>query len=154
MKRALIIDIIAILFMILFLYTGINKLMEYLVFKEQIAESPILRQMAPIISIALPIFEIVISILLLFPQLRVVGLYAALSMMVLFSLYIIGILIFNDKLPCSCGGVLSQLSWPQHLVFNGSFMMLGIIGIFLQRKDTRRSNDHEMNWTSPNQTTL
>jgi uncharacterized membrane protein YphA (DoxX/SURF4 family) len=153
MKRSIIIETIALLFMILFLYTGISKLMDYTIFREQIAESPILKPIAPLAAICLPITELILFIALLHPRWRLKGLYGALLMMLIFTVYIIGILSFNDKLPCSCGGALALLTWPQHLLFNCTFILLGFIGIALERKN-RIIGKNNIPWAAPEQPTF
>jgi hypothetical protein len=59
------------------------------------------------------------------------ALYASLTLMTIFTAYIIAILQFSYTIPCSCGGVLSKLSWQTHLVFNIGFMVLAAAGILL-----------------------
>jgi len=137
MKKAIIIDGISILFMILFLYTGLSKLLEYSVFKAQLMESPILAPVSTIIAILLPVFEIVIMLLLLIPYVRLVGLYASLVLMIMFTIYVLMILVFDKKLPCSCGGIISAMSWPQHLLFNVVFVLMAVIGIGMEKKNKR-----------------
>ena len=134
LKKSTIIETIAFLFVILFVYTGTSKLSEYGVFREQIAESPILKPVAPIVSWLLPITEFVVSLLLLIPRWRLKGLYASLALMVAFTLYVGAILSFSRELPCSCGGIIELLSWKEHLLFNSIFILLAITGIVLQRQ--------------------
>ena len=142
MKRTTIIEIIVFLYAILFLYTGISKLMEYSVFKEQLGESPVLASVAPVVAIGLPLMEFMTVLMLITPRWRSKGLYTALGMMTAFTIYIILLLSFSDKLPCSCGGVMAQLSWPQHLVFNSVFIAMAITGIVLQRRQ-KKTNHHK-----------
>ncbi|HZH70563.1 MAG TPA: MauE/DoxX family redox-associated membrane protein [Flavobacteriaceae bacterium] len=40
-------------------------------------------------------------------------------------------------MPCSCGGVLEQLGWTEHLAFNIGFMGLGVVGILIENKRMR-----------------
>ena len=134
MSKSTIVEIISILFVILFLYTGISKLMEYGVFKEQIAESPILQPIAPFIAWALPLTEFLVSLLLIIPRWRLKGLYASLLLMIAFTLYIGAVMTFNKELPCSCGGIISLLSWNGHLVFNSVFIFLGYAGVRLEKR--------------------
>lgn len=133
-KKSTLVEIIAHLFIILFLYTGIAKLMEFDVFQEQLAESPVLAFAAPFIAWALPISEFIISLLLFFPRFRLKGLYASLIIMILFTAYVITILSIDKELPCSCGGIIEALSWTGHLIFNSSFVLLAILAIRIQRK--------------------
>lgn len=134
MKRTTMIEIIAALFMILFLYTGVSKLMEYSVFREQVAASPLLAPMAGYIAGGLPVAEFAVVLLLIFPRWRLGGLYASLGLMATFTIYIIAILTINKHIPCSCGGVVGQLSWGQHIVFNSVFIVLAIAGIVLEKR--------------------
>jgi uncharacterized membrane-anchored protein YitT (DUF2179 family) len=66
---------------------------------------------------------------------RLIGFYAAFILMILFTLYTIFILFhFFSYVPCSCGGVIRNLTWGQHLVFNSCFVILSVFGITLQRR--------------------
>jgi len=127
-------ETITVLFIILFLYTGIDKIMDHLVFREQIAASPILVHIASLAAIILPCVELGTVILLAIPRFRLIGLYVALCLMILFTGYIGAILCFDKRLPCSCGGLISQLSWKQHLVFNFILITLSIIGLYSEKK--------------------
>lgn len=137
MKRAIVVEIIAMLFVVLFLYTAISKIIDYGIFKEQLAESPVLKPVAPVVAIGLPILEFVLSAMLIVPKWRLKGFYASTALMIAFTLYIIALMLWADHLPCSCGGVLAQLSWGEHIVFNSAFIVLGIAGILLERKIRR-----------------
>lgn len=138
MKQKTIIEIIALLFVILFLYTGISKLMEYPVFKEQIGTSPLLEPIAPFVAWALPLVELVAAILLFWPAWRRIGLYAAFGLMVLFTGYVIYIMVVDETLPCSCGGIIELLSWKGHLVVNSILTFLALTGILLLRRSHLR----------------
>jgi len=41
---------------------------------------------------------------------------------------------YTPNLPCSCGGVLQQMTWNQHLIFNVVFTLLALFAIWLTRK--------------------
>jgi uncharacterized membrane protein YphA (DoxX/SURF4 family) len=139
-KKSLLVEIIALLFVILFLYTGIAKLMEFDVFQGQLEESPVLEPVAPIVAWGLPIVEFIVSILLFFPRWRLKGLYAAFGLMVIFTGYVIALLTTSTELPCSCGGIIEALSWQGHLIFNSSLILLSIAAIRMERKTGNRLN--------------
>lgn len=134
LTKGAIIEIISLLFVILFLYTGIAKLMDFFLFEEQLAESPILEPVAPIIAWGLPITEFIVSLLLFFPRYRLKGLYASFVLMVLFTAYVIVILSIDKELPCSCGGIMVELSWQGHLIFNGVSVGLALLAILLFKR--------------------
>jgi hypothetical protein len=145
MKKTTIIESIVVLYVILFLYTGISKLMEYSVFKQQLADSPILAPVSKPIALGLPWLEFLITVLLVIPKWRLKGLYSTLILMTLFTIYIIAILLFSTNIPCSCGGILAELSWKQHVIFNCIFIALSVLGINLQKRNIR---DHKIEWSS------
>jgi hypothetical protein len=49
----------------------------------------------------------------------------------MFTTYIYIILNFSVFIPCSCGGVLEELSWTQHLIFNICFISIAIFGVLI-----------------------
>ena len=101
-------------------------------FSVQIGQSPLLTNMSGFVSWFIPIIEIIIALLLAIPKYRLPGLYGSFALMTMFTAYIIAILNFSTKIPCSCGGVLELLGWKEHLVFNIVFVILAGIGIWLQ----------------------
>jgi hypothetical protein len=82
----------------------------------------------------IPATEVFISVMLAVTYTRKAGLYASFILLLIFSLYIAGMLLSGINLPCSCGGIIQQLSWKQHLVFNLFFIVLAFTGIVLERK--------------------
>jgi len=122
--------IVAYLFLILFLYAAISKLLDYETFTVQLAQSPLLSAYAGFIAWAVPGLEILIAVLLTIPKYRILALYAAFTLIVMFTAYIYIILNFSDFIPCSCGGVLEKLSWTQHLIFNIVFIILAGVAVF------------------------
>lgn len=132
--QRIIVDVITYSYILLFLYAATSKLLEYDKFQLQISKSPILTDFAQILVWMVPALEIIISIMLLIKRTLMLGLYAALVLMSLFTTYIYAILNFSDHIPCSCGGVLAKLGWTEHMIFNIGFVVLAIIGILLQSK--------------------
>lgn len=137
MKRSMIIEIICALFIILFVYAALTKLLDYEKFRIQIGQSPLLTAFAGWIAWMVPGAEILISLMLVFVRLRLIGLYAAFSLMVMFTTYIICILTLSLYIPCSCGGVLEKLGWREHLVFNIVFIILAAIAILISYRKER-----------------
>src|SRR4051794_40709041 len=118
MRKVAIVKFITLLSILLFIYTGISKLMDYSLFKDQIAMSPILQPFAGIITWTLPLAEFFTAILLIIPSLRLYGFYAACALMVIFTLYLLSMITLNRRVPCSCGGIIELLSWKQHVLIN------------------------------------
>ena len=131
MKKAIIIEIIAFLFILLFTYAAVMKLRDYEKFVVQIGQSPLLTYFAAWIAWMVPTIELIISIALAIPRFRLIGLYASFSLMVMFTTYIICILTLSLFVPCSCGGVIETLGWFEHLIFNIVFVVLGATAVLL-----------------------
>lgn len=136
-KRTTIIETILVLNIILFLYTGISKIMEYSEFEEQLTDSPILGFAATPIALFLPWVEFAIVLMLIVPRWRLKGFYTTLTLMILFTAYIIGLFSIDKELPCSCGGIIALLSWKQHIVFNSAFILLNVVAIRLQKREKK-----------------
>jgi len=130
-KKEIITDIITHLLVVLFIYAAVIKVLEFSKFTVQVSQSPILRPVAQIVPFLVPASEVVISIMLITTRWKLIGLYAAYALMLAFTLYIIAVLNFSEYVPCSCGGVLENMTWTQHLIFNSGFVLLAGLGIFL-----------------------
>lgn len=141
-RKAIILEVICMLFIILFVYAGLTKLMEGQMFYDNIRNSPVLggKTMASLASWLIPLAEIGTALLIAWRTTRLKGLFGALVLMVLFTGYTIAILFFAPYIPCSCGGVITLLSWEQHLVFNIIFLGLAVLGIVLSIKDRKMNN--------------
>jgi hypothetical protein len=117
-------SIVASIFILLFTYTATSKVFEYSAFRAVLQPSPLIGHFAGFIAWTIPCIEIFIAGLLFYPRTMNVGLKASLTMMIIFSLYLGYMIAFIPELPCSCGGVLKLLTWPQHLLFNLALMLL------------------------------
>jgi hypothetical protein len=83
-----------------------------------------------------PAIELSTAALLLFRQTIRTGLYVSLYLLCTFTFYI-GFIMTGlfGRIPCSCGGVLQEMSWTQHLFFNLFFMALTLVAIIYSSKD-------------------
>ena len=84
----------------------------------------------------IPLLEVLIVVLLIFDRTRLRGLYTSLVLMLAFTVYTVAVLLHAFKyVPCSCGGVIRKLTWPQHLFFNLFFVVISLLGIWLKKRD-------------------
>ncbi|MBB5438141.1 putative membrane protein YphA (DoxX/SURF4 family) [Pedobacter sp. AK017] len=132
------INIICYSFALLYLYAATNKLIAFDDLQLQMSKSPIITDFAPFLVWFVPALEILIAMLffigLFIERTILLGLYAAFTLMCFFTVYIVAIISFSDSVPCSCGGIIEEFSWQEHLVFNVVFIVLGVVGIVLQKK--------------------
>ncbi|HMI60371.1 MAG TPA: MauE/DoxX family redox-associated membrane protein [Puia sp.] len=143
MKKSTIVEIISAFLIFLFLYAALSKLLEFDKFRYQISQSPFIIRISRFVVWAIPVSEILISVALFVRRTRSAGLYSAFFLMLLFTGYIFIMLRYSPYLPCSCGGVLSVMSWKQHFVFNLVFTGLALSGIVIQNTNSRK--DHSKN---------
>lgn len=122
---------VSLLFILLFVYAGVIKLLEGKMFYNNIRNSPFFggETLAAIAAIVIPVCEIAIAFLIAWRRTRLIGFYGALAIIFLFTGYTVAILFFATTVPCSCGGIISLLSWKQHLVFNLVLLLLTILSI-------------------------
>jgi len=122
------------LIIFLFAYTATSKLTAVTAFKEAMFKSPVLHSYINVLAYAIPISEIIVCFLLLFNKTKKAGYYFSLFLFIAFTGYIIYILkAYPHNLPCVCGGVISLMSWKQHLLFNFFFIAITARAIYLSR---------------------
>ncbi len=126
--------IICFLFLALWVYAATSKLLIYQEFEIQLSKSPFASNYSTLFVWMIPLTEYILAGLFLFPKYILSALYLSFSMMVLFTIYIVGVLNFSNVIPCACGGVITTLSWNEHLLFNILFIGLAILGILLFKK--------------------
>lgn len=131
-KRNTIIEIICSLFIILFIYTGINKIMDFAKFKFEMGRSPFLQNISEFVAITIPPAELLIALMLIIKRTRLLGLYVSFFLMTLFTGYVWIMLHYAYDLPCSCGGIIQKMTWNQHLYFNALFTTFALIGTLIE----------------------
>jgi uncharacterized membrane protein YphA (DoxX/SURF4 family) len=134
------IEAIGLLYIVLFVYAATSKLMDFQQFKVQLGQSPVLTAYADWVAWTVPLLEYLLALLLLVGHYRYIALYGAFGLMVMFTTYILVVLNFSDYIPCSCGGVLEDLGWTEHIVFNLVFIGLALLGILLAERERYQKN--------------
>ena len=133
--KKIILEVIASLLVLLFLYTGVSKFLDFNTFIGEMNNQPFPNGLTPYLVWSLPSIEILLAIGLIFERTRLPALYGSLGLMGLFTIYTALVLFrFFPYVPCSCGGVIKDLTWPQHLVFNLFFVAITFIGIKIKRR--------------------
>lgn len=132
------VQVISYLFVLLFVYAAVSKLLDFENFRVQLAQSPLLSAYAGVVSYGVIALELVISLLLLVPKTRKAALYASFGLMVAFTVYIYLILNYSDFVPCSCGGILEKMGWKEHLVFNVTTVILAGAAVLATEKEKNK----------------
>jgi len=135
--KVFIAEFVSFLFVLLFIYAASSKLFDFQKFQVQLAKSPLVAPFVGWIIWFVPVIEISVAVLLTIKKYQLIALYAAFTVMVSFTSYIIAILNFSEYIPCSCGGILQNMTWQQHLVFNIVFVGLGLVAILIYPYEKR-----------------
>ena len=131
--------VVSYFFILLFCYAAISKTLDFENFQVQIGQSPLLSAYAGFVSYAVIILELVIVLLLIFQRTNLLGLYASTALMSAFTIYIFLILNYSEFVPCSCGGILEKMGWTEHLIFNISCVLLGVVSVWILVTETNHS---------------
>lgn len=119
---------------LLFIYTPFSKVFQWDQYQDSMMAQPLAVWFKTALIYILPVLELGATMLMTRSKTRVIGLYAASSLLLMFIGYILLIkLHFFRKVPCTCAGVFRHMTWNEHLALN--IVMLGFIGvIFYLRK--------------------
>jgi uncharacterized membrane protein YphA (DoxX/SURF4 family) len=136
--KMVMLDIITGSFIVLFVYAAGNKLFDHQKFLIELGKSPVLFPFVSWIVWFLPLFELLVAGALIIQKTRQFALYASFCLMVIFTTYILIILNFSEYIPCSCGGILENMSWRQHFWFNTIFICFGVIGLLIYPETSKK----------------
>lgn len=129
MKLKRLTEICTPLLVLLFSYTAFSKLLEHdkFIFQMNLSPFPLMPDFAVPLAWILPQVELVIVVLLLYPVYHRAGLIASIALLLVFEIYIAGMMFSGLKLPCTCGGIISKMSWGAHLAFNAFFILFACL---------------------------
>lgn len=127
-------EIVTALFILLFVYTALNKLQYFDGFIAGLERNPLLADHKIIIGWLVPLTELAITVLLLVPATRRSGLLAATLLMLAFATFIGYMMLTRSKLPCICGGIFNTMPWDWHLLINLFFVVIGTISVIIYDK--------------------
>lgn len=138
MKKNLVIEICSGLLVLLWVYASLAKLADTTAFLRELKNQVFPKETLQLLFYLIPISELLVAGLLILKRTRTYGLLFSLVLMLIFTAYIILILYgYYDRVPCSCGGVLSTLGWRSHLIFNLFFTAVAAIGLICTIKEGR-----------------
>ncbi len=128
-SKRLFTESVAAFFVLVYMYTAIMKLKDIPGFIGTMSRTPFIHSYANLLAGLIPGIEIAISIFIIIPATRFYGIVMATALIATFTLYIAYLMIALPKLPCSCGGIIQDLSWKGHLIVNISLTLAGLLSI-------------------------
>jgi putative oxidoreductase len=137
MKRQHLLNIGIALLLLLYSYTAISKFLDQYryVFQMKLSPFSLVKNFAQFWGWFIPLTEITIVIGLCFEKTKKQALMISLGLLIIFEIYIVGMLMTGLKLPCACGGVIAFMSWKVHVLFNAIFITINIVAIRLLRTE-------------------
>lgn len=134
-NSVLIFDVISYLFVLLFVYTAVSKLMTIATFQKVLSHYPMLTRYTVFTSYAVPTIELLVAALFVHNKTKVIGMITTLILILIFLLYIVFMLhSLGTNLPCSCGGIISKLSWKDHIWFNAILIILAGFALRIRKQ--------------------
>ncbi|WP_316805328.1 MauE/DoxX family redox-associated membrane protein [Pedobacter nototheniae] len=133
MKKETTLQIISGIIASLFFYASFSKLLDYEKSQWEMKNQIFPTEIAWFLTWLIPTLEILFMITLLFPKTRKKALWGSFILLTIFTLYI-GIVMTGvfGRIPCSCGGILKNMSYGIHLIFNLFFIAISLVGIALE----------------------
>ncbi|PWG78196.1 MauE/DoxX family redox-associated membrane protein [Pararcticibacter amylolyticus] len=136
--------VICMLCMVLFMGSAADKITDHDTFQKGLARVPFISSYAPVIAWAVPALEAAVAILLIVPPTSRWGLFGFTGLMIIFTVYILSMMLLAEKLPCNCNLLLSKMSWGGHLLFNAGFTGLALFALSISKMNIHfKENEHE-----------
>ena len=96
----------------------------------QLGQSPLIpSSLVQVTGYGLVIVEFIIVALFFFEKTLSYGLALGTGLMFLFTIYLIFLVSFFTNVPCSCGGILGNMTYRVHIIFNVAVTALGFLFI-------------------------
>jgi putative oxidoreductase len=126
------------LLILLFAYAAISKLADFPKFRHEMNNQNFPPEVAEALLYLVPAAELAAVILLLTEKGQKAGLILSAALMALFTGYI-GLVLtgYWQRVPCSCGGVLRNMSWQAHFFFNLFFLALSAAALYPHLKTSK-----------------
>ncbi|WP_051315450.1 MauE/DoxX family redox-associated membrane protein [Algoriphagus terrigena] len=123
----------ATLLILLWIYTGMDKILRFKISSKAFHNQVFPSELAEILSYAVPGVELLITLLLLFSVTRWWGYLGSVLLLTVFITYV-GLIWVGafPRVPCNCAGILESLGWAEHFLLNLICIGISISGLRLE----------------------
>lgn len=136
--RLIVKQVILFALVLLWVYAAASKLLDFNMFRAQMHRQVLPHFLSGSLPYILPEIELAAALMLLFDRTQFAAFCISLVLMIAFTIYIGGAVFrFYDRIPCSCGGVLSGMGWDGHFIFNIFFLLLTAVGFTITYRERR-----------------
>ncbi|GAB2493421.1 MauE/DoxX family redox-associated membrane protein [Algoriphagus taiwanensis] len=116
-----------------FTYTAIAKIYDWQATRLAMYNQVIPDWSKDLLLYGIPLIELIVAFMLLIPNWRKIGFLASLILMLIFTGYVAWVWFgLAGRVPCSCGGIISSLTWGQHFVLNLGLIGISVLGLKLE----------------------
>ena len=124
-----------ILLILLWTYTGFDKIIHLETSRKAFHNQTFPGELAEVLTYAVPLTELLIALLLLFSVSRWWGYLSSILLLTVFTTYV-GLIWVGafPRVPCNCAGILERLGWEAHFWFNSAMIGVGITGLYFTKK--------------------
>ncbi|WP_126248122.1 MauE/DoxX family redox-associated membrane protein [Chitinophaga rhizosphaerae] len=136
--KAILIEFFASVLILVYIYTAITKLIDFRSFSIQLSQNPIFRSNSLLFAYGGPSIELLVAFAIVFKRTRSFGFIASALLMAFFTWYVAYMMMTLPHLPCSCGGVVGWLNWPQHLILNITLTIFSVAGYFMWKSHIKK----------------
>jgi uncharacterized membrane protein YphA (DoxX/SURF4 family) len=135
MNKVILKESLIALLILLFVYTGVSKLIDIKAFKAGMKVQPFPVWFNATLTYSLPVIEVIVALALVFDRTRKHALRIYFLLMLCFTIYT-GLITagFFAHRPCGCGGIITGLNWTWHFIINTVFLLLTCVAIRLHSK--------------------
>jgi hypothetical protein len=124
---------ICILCLALFASAAYGKVVDHETFSEGLSKVSFIKGTAIYIAWFVPVAELLVVALLIIPGTQRLGFYCFITLIAVFTGYIVAMMLWAENLPCHCNLIIEKLSWEGHIWFNAGFMALAVFALWLGR---------------------
>lgn len=123
-------EAVSLILAFVFAYTAIAKVYDWNATKLAMYNQVIPDWSKDLLLYGIPMMEVVVALMLFIPRWRYRGFLVSLMLMLAFTGYVAWIWFgLAGRVPCSCGGIISSLTWGEHLVLNLGLTGLSVWGV-------------------------
>lgn len=125
----------SVLLILLWTYTGLDKLIRFETSRKAFHNQTFPAELAEILAYAVPSIELLIALLLLFSVCRWWGYLSSILLLTVFTTYV-GLIWVGafPRVPCNCAGILDAMGWEAHFWLNSLMIGISIIGLYVTKK--------------------
>ncbi|WP_184497096.1 MauE/DoxX family redox-associated membrane protein [Algoriphagus iocasae] len=130
MKNHIMDKIASTLLILLWTYTGLDKLIQFEASRKAFLNQPMPNELEEVLAYVIPVSELLLALLLLFSITRWWGYLGSILLLTVFTTYV-GLIWVGafPRVPCNCAGILESLGWAEHFVLNLGFIGVAVWGL-------------------------